>query len=63
MREKIYNEDLTIFFEVFDHEEVRVHTIPCQNKGQVIELKSKLKKLVKTQGVIKTENNVFLKGV
>lgn len=63
MREKIYNEDLTVFFEVFDSTEVRVHSVPCQNEGQVRELKSMLKKLVKTKGVEKTEQNIFLKEV
>lgn len=61
MREKIYNEDLIVFFEVFDSTEARVHGVPCQNKEQVIELKRMLKKLVKVQGVEKTEKNIFLK--
>ena len=52
-------EDFIICFEVYIDNEIRVHFVNCQNKKQARELEKTLKKLVKTLGVIKTENNVF----
>jgi len=63
IRAEVYNQDFTVFFEVFDNEEARIHTVFCSHKKQVIDLKHMLKKLVKKLGVLKTEKRIFLKEV